>query len=237
MGLARDFTFIFEVGDTCALHTLAHTIPGQPAPTLSWAQLLADCWMTGTLVGNIFSYKLTLIVFWCFHKSTTNAHEERAFIGNFSEYFTLHSLHYQTWPTCLMVSRRLAWAWPCWWCWCDGVSAPLLPATHSPASDTMARAVPCLWPPLPLPLKHATGHTCNKVRHWRCQQNFTVMFEEGAYKRLFLLEQVDVVNTFICYISPSSLMFPRKILDQNYPADKWTGYWIIFTFSWQAYWT
>ena len=51
------------------------------------------------------------------------------------------------------------------------------------------------------------------------------MFEEGAYKRLFLLEQVDVVNTFIiCYISPSSLMFPRKILDQNYPADKWTGY-------------
>ena len=43
-GPARDFTFIFEVCDTCALHTLAYTRPGQPAPTLSWAQLLADCW-------------------------------------------------------------------------------------------------------------------------------------------------------------------------------------------------
>ena len=31
-----------------------------------------------------------------------NAHKEGALIGNFSEYCTLHSLHYQTWSTCLV---------------------------------------------------------------------------------------------------------------------------------------
>ena len=45
-GPESTFTFIFEVGDARALCTSAHTIPGQPAPTLSWAQLLNNCWFT-----------------------------------------------------------------------------------------------------------------------------------------------------------------------------------------------
>ena len=139
-------------------------------------------------------------------------------------------------------------------CWCAGDWPERGPAggvgvmVCRPRSSPPPTAQPAIPWPEPSP---ASGHPFHC--HWNMQLDTPVtryategvnkvsplcsMFEEGAYKRLFLLEQFSIVDTFVCYISSSSLIFPRKILDQNYPADKWTGYWIIFTFSWQAYWT